>query len=1212
MKMNRPFSTESAETFKVNVWPTRLSLDRARRADLERADGIWDGRTHVSFRNLQDRLFVAARRAGKLRGRIPEDVDLALFMIQAAAAFPDDPDTPLSPRTRLDLLRALQNELLLPAADMQVVLDAMELSSAPRIRTCASLFRRFVEIVRGAGFALPQDAMQAVLDALADRQEGLRILQFALHLPRPPQPGRLRLRFHAVRWLTPFQMRLAERLASILGREGVEITPAVPQEYGPESLLGRLAGLLRDPDTGAAPAAWVLDVSDAFTVQDPELARSAAPNVEFNRSAGVYGEIEDLARRIRFEITERRVPPHEIALVVRDLGAYSDAVTDVFERFDIPCFFRRGVPAASIPLVKTVLRMADFRGAPTRDVFCALLESRWLTWPQLRNVRTPQQLATDIRRAGVAPVCENLQRDLVERLRELYDNTTSPESRDCGCAGEWTDAAPERAAQIWETITEAADEELTVGEHAVRLRKVLHACGLAQALDEFRENPDASDQEAVELNLSAWDTLDALLNRLAAPSASGFEPLRMTADEFTILLTDLVRNRTISTGLSRPHGVHVLNPYDTAGLRFRVVLVAGLNAGEFPPAAISDALVPDDLRAQLHAAEKSAAVGLPPCALPESHMRSRQEDVLFLMVLAAAGERIVLSYHACETDGTELAPSVYFTAMWQLVGWAAPESDLALSEYDRRRIDLDRAGFLAQHYEEQQRRQAPWQRAPLPGESFRTTAPLALCCAEDEARQRIAALARTSPEHCETPVPLESRLQSCEERDADVARRIVAALKVESYRHEYFERALDAVPTAAPLPADGARWCGGIPASAPRLQTVHISPTAIETLAACPFRYLIEHVYRAEPLIPADFEPDPRDRGSIIHQALQCFGRFLAGASPEDIGLPGLDETRWRTLRCPVTVSCSPAGDWRIEPGCRGPVVGAELDRERVEEYVELLEAIVKNLLHGQTRHWKLGDPRLRPLREQRLRQSAENLLRTELAVRKWGSRKKIPCPPWLQNPEDVRNVWLFFEQRFEVDAPREVHGNADIATAATSQSGSIQCRIRGSIDRLDLVFERPTGRLAAVRVVDYKSASFVGRHRKTLRLEICTALDSQLPAYALAAGELLRKCFPDCPDLAADSLRSRIYAQYLGYHVRRSLSESTVDAFVNMADPVPDEMSERADLTLIDAFTDRLHVLLSFPASSRYPVMPARCDYCRFQGVCRIPRTKESRSRYG
>src|SRR6185436_15299967 len=56
------------------------------------------------------------------------------------------------------------------------------------------------------------------------------------------------------------------------------------------------------------------------------------------------------------------------------------------------------------------------------------------------------------------------------------------------------------------------------------------------------------------------------------------------------------------------------------------------------------------------------------------------------------------------------------------------------------------------------------------------------------------------------------------------------------------------------------------------LGTMPLAPTALERYASCPFRFLLERVYRLEAVEEPDriLMMDPRDRGDLVHAVLEA------------------------------------------------------------------------------------------------------------------------------------------------------------------------------------------------------------------------------------------------------------------------------------------------------------------------------------------------------
>ena len=119
--------------------------------------------------------------------------------------------------------------------------------------------------------------------------------------------------------------------------------------------------------------------------------------------------------------------------------------------------------------------------------------------------------------------------------------------------------------------------------------------------------------EANAAALSGFQALDILKEVILEPedhfnaaALKGVETLLgrvgddvLPLNEMVDLLEELLENETVRPRDSHEQGVWIINPHDAVGLDFDVVLLAGLNAGEFPGVPQQDALLSDKERSGL-------------------------------------------------------------------------------------------------------------------------------------------------------------------------------------------------------------------------------------------------------------------------------------------------------------------------------------------------------------------------------------------------------------------------------------------------------------------------------------------------------------------------------------------------------------------------------------------------------------------------------------
>lgn len=213
---------------------------------------------------------------------------------------------------------------------------------------------------------------EGVVDAIDINTALLKLLQGS-RSDWPPQLRDCRqLIFSAVRWLNPFE----EQCVSALNKKlKIRIESALPPAHAEEA-ADRMGQRIQSEIMDSSWAVWAEDLGDALAVNNADILQlSDTERISFSRSAGAYGEIEDLARRIGWNLQALHIPAHRIALIVPNVGTVQDIIPHVFGRFRIPYFFRRGRPVLSSPCVKTFLAWLAFPLRPERDIRIDLLRN---------------------------------------------------------------------------------------------------------------------------------------------------------------------------------------------------------------------------------------------------------------------------------------------------------------------------------------------------------------------------------------------------------------------------------------------------------------------------------------------------------------------------------------------------------------------------------------------------------------------------------------------------------------------------------------------------------------------------------------------------------------------------------------------------------------------------------------------------------------------
>ncbi|WP_372845767.1 PD-(D/E)XK nuclease family protein [Pontiella sp.] len=345
------------------VFPTELSL---RRFQQERAlaDGWVDASCHTTFARLRKCCLPYAAAKGErmdparqllMRRQV---VDTAIGHFQGEGALGE-----LSAHALGDVLDRLVLELAsLPDQAVRIIdwlLDHPRKHKLYQLGTLVSIWRA---TIKQEGLADQLDVNLALLRLLkGNRQNWPPLLRDARSI-----------HFKSVRWFTPFEEAC---VVALNHKMKMRVESALPPAHA-EDVADKLGQRIRTEIMAAPWAVWAEDLGDALAVDSAGVLQLAdTVRLNFSRSAGTYGEIEDLARRICWTLERQEMKPDRIALVVPNIGTVQDIVPHVFGRFQIPYFFRRGRPVLSSPVVKAFFAWLAFPLRPDRDAFIDLVRN---------------------------------------------------------------------------------------------------------------------------------------------------------------------------------------------------------------------------------------------------------------------------------------------------------------------------------------------------------------------------------------------------------------------------------------------------------------------------------------------------------------------------------------------------------------------------------------------------------------------------------------------------------------------------------------------------------------------------------------------------------------------------------------------------------------------------------------------------------------------
>ncbi|MCY3023424.1 MAG: hypothetical protein NTW87_30965, partial [Planctomycetota bacterium] len=479
------------------------------------------------------------------------------------------------------------------------------------------------------------------------REQGLLArLDRAAALPAQLLPRGAPLEAHGFHRLVLFQRRVLERVAA-LGHPVRLHLPCAPAHDPSEGLL-RTFGPLRP--SHAVPAI-------------------APPREQLRIEAATpYDEVYEIGRRIRRWITDDNVPPAAIALAFRDLGAYSQFVSDVFKRFGIPFYERRGEPAAFQPVVRVALSAvaACANGLPRADLF-RFLCSGVVHVAALAGRPGEEVDAGALHKLALDARIDRFFGDEARQPAKAWAARLERYAR----TSKDTDA---RAVAVLCAAVERLDgmrDERSARDHALAWKTLFGEAGLSRAALLRGEGP-GPDQHKDRLAVAELEqALDAIA---ASPFAAG---ARITLEEFQRLLSLEIAEHFVRAEGSARGGVRVLNLYDLRGLHFQKLIIGGMAEGSFPAAQTPDPLLgggcEHDLRGALARGRETDLLYVEPRLKDEC---GEEERALFdIACAAAAGATLVFTRPCVSVEGRPVEPSVF----WDTDAKAQPEKAAAIS-----------------------------------------------------------------------------------------------------------------------------------------------------------------------------------------------------------------------------------------------------------------------------------------------------------------------------------------------------------------------------------------------------------------------------------------------------------------------------------------------------------------------------------------------------
>ncbi len=537
--------------------------------------------------------------------------------------------------------------------------------------------------------------------------------------------------------------------------------------------------------------------------------------VVFRHAQGSLAELRSAARSALAAVSSA-TPPHEIAIVARDLEPYSAAIQEELEEAGAAYASSAGAPLRREPAVRDLLLLLraaanDFPRPETAE----LLRSPVL---RLEKIGAPAGVPGDLaepwgRSAGLLGGLEGWTRDLA-------DWAARPDLPE--------DASEERRRREEARSRERARLVARIGE---AVAAVARRCD-ARTLRTWREHADRIEAIAREVcpqDPRSTAALQVFCEKVLE-EARRIETVLGDGDRvpFADVVSWLERaaGRTeVPVRAQDDGGLRVLHAMQARGLTFARTLLIGMHAGLFPRTPREDPFLSDDARARLREATRRP--------IPVKREGAREERLLLALLLGSARERLEVSWQRADETGKARPPSLALREVSRVV-LGDPDVEAAKR----------RAEPVASHP-----RHALEALAKHPGLLREEEGQILAALRASERGDDFSALAATWPE---------------------LSQGLAMMAATESF-----------------APRD-LRWDGRVGPGIVHRENLSVSD--LETLGACPLRFLLLEGLRLRPLDedPDPFTLSPRRVGSAVHELLREVyatlareGPFVEGRLPE-------------------------------------------------------------------------------------------------------------------------------------------------------------------------------------------------------------------------------------------------------------------------------------------------------------------------------------------
>jgi len=544
-----------------------------------------------------------------------------------------------------------------------------------------------------------------------------------------------------------------------------------------------------------------------------------------------YREIEEVGASIIEMVKQGGRRWSDFAVVFRDIKPYGAIVDDVFSRYSIPFYFKRGMSLGQNPLIRSALSLLSaINSEYGRDEIARIVSSSY--FGRFTDIDS-DDAQTLFMAAGIIDGEPSVwKRKLKNRLAGSKGGQLIKERQIANLTGELLDKLAKlkrqnRPPQFLDHLTRLLTWLKLSPESGYR--------GPKADIIKFRDNN--AYMQLVETFEEARQAVDRMK---MGSTPLGFEVIR------DMLIGQITQRTTPEPGAADLNRVQVLNVHDVVGLDFNHLFICGLNEGEFPFRAQARSILTQEERSAFNMAHIKASGDADPQAKKGRRVfdhvsdKWQEESLLFFQAIRSAGQTVHFTYSLQELDGTAIMRSLFIDDVLDVLAPGASTTERENVILSTSHLAIAKQASLLPDPEEL--------KAKLLRDLFRGSA------SHESLQQRIGQIARGAP-------------------GWKRFRTLLSLAATERERDSYF---IEPDPEKKKKRAD--IYNGVLTSCKEKINNIIVmkrkgrySPTALESFGQCPFRYFAGKLLGLEAVEEPALEMDARGSGTLNHAVLESF-----------------------------------------------------------------------------------------------------------------------------------------------------------------------------------------------------------------------------------------------------------------------------------------------------------------------------------------------------